>query len=62
MCEAIQQRSRHPFALKDLLPFAEWQVGRNQGAATFVAVRKDLKQQFRAASTEAKVTQFIADQ
>lgn len=62
VCQTVKQGGGHPFPLEDLLPFAERKVGRDQRAATFIAVRKDLKQQFRAAATEAQVSQLITDQ
>lgn len=60
--KSIQQGCRHPFALEDLLPLAEWQIACDECARAFVTIRKDLEQQLGAASTEAEVSQLVADQ
>ena len=60
--QAVQQSGRHAFALKDLAPVAERQIARQQQAAAFIAVGKNLKQQFCTAATERQVTQLVHDQ
>lgn len=40
VCQAIEQRNRHPLALENLAPLAERQVARHQDAAALVAVAK----------------------
>ncbi len=60
--QAVQQGGRHPLALEDLCPLAEGQVASDQQAASFVAVGKDLEQQFSARAAEREITEFVADQ
>ena len=60
--QTVQQSGRHAFALKDLAPVAERQIARQQQAAAFIAVGKNLKQQFCTAATERQVTQLVHDQ
>ena len=60
--QAVQQSGRHAFALKDLTPVAERQIARQQQAAAFVAVGKNLKQQLCTAATERQISEFIHDQ
>ena len=60
MRQTIQERRRHPLALKDLPPVAEREVARDQQALPLVAVRKDLKQQLRPGPAEREVAQFLS--
>lgn len=60
--EPVKQGGCHPFSLEDLLPFAEWQIRRDQRAASLVTVRENLEQQLRAAATEAQIAKLVTDQ
>lgn len=62
VCDAVQKRRRHAFALEDLAPIAEGQVAGNHQASAFVAVGEDLEQQLRSRPAERQVTQLIHDQ
>ncbi len=55
MRQAVQKCRRHPFALEDLAPVGEAKVGRDQQAPAFVAIGEDLKEKFRADSTERDI-------
>ena len=45
--QSVEQRGRHPLALKDRAPLAERQVTRQKYTAPFVPIREQLEQQFR---------------
>jgi hypothetical protein len=62
MRQPIQQRRRHPLALKNLHPVAESQVAGYQQAGSLITVREDLEQQFSPPAGERQVTQLITDQ
>jgi hypothetical protein len=62
MGQPIKQGRGHAVALEDLAPLAEREVAGDENAAAFVPVGEHLEQQFRAASAEADVSQFIDDQ
>lgn len=62
MRQPIQQGRRHAFALEDLAPIAEGKIARQQKTAAFVAIGKNLKQEFRTAAAERQITEFVHDQ
>ena len=62
MRQAVQQRGRHSFALKYLIPFGKPEIAGNQQAGSFIAVCKDLEQKLRATTAEGDIAQLIADQ
>ena len=59
MGQTIQQSCGHAFTLEDLVPFAEWQVARDQQTGPFVAIGKDLEQQFGSRTAKREVAQLV---
>ena len=62
MGEAVQQRSGEAFRAEDLGPFVEGQVGGDQDGVPFVALAKDLEEEFRTGGGQGHEPQLIDDQ
>ena len=60
MCQTVQQSRCHPFALKNLPPFAEGQVARDQQAPPLVTFGEHLEEQLGAGATERQIAQYGA--
>ena len=60
--QPVNQGRNHRAVLKQFCPAGERQVGGDNGAGTFTAVRDDLEQQFGFILVETHVTEFIQDQ
>src|SRR5262249_54106512 len=62
VCQSVQERGRHLFAVGDLPPFSGGQIAGDEQALTFVGVGEDLKEQFGAAAAERQIAEFVADE
>ena len=62
MGEAVEKRAGEPLGAEHRGPLVEWQIARDQSAASFVALAEDLEKQLGPSRRERHIAEFIDDQ
>ncbi len=62
MAQAVEQGSGELFIAEDLDPFAEREIGGEQGRTTLVAIAEHVKEEFAPCAVKGDEAEFVDDE